>query len=49
MIKGNVKDPKTSGWTTFVGILKNAFVQAFHESLTNEIRFKEPASTADNK
>jgi len=40
-IKGNVKDPKTSGWSTFVGILKNAFVQAFHESLTNEIKFKQ--------
>jgi len=42
-IKGNVKDLKTSGWATFVGILKNAFVQAFHESLTNEIKFKAPA------
>jgi uncharacterized protein involved in outer membrane biogenesis len=41
-IKGNVKDPKTSGWTTFVGVLKNAFVHAFHESLGNEIKFKEP-------
>jgi len=36
---------KTSGWSTFVGILKNAFVEAFHESLTNEIKFKEPAKT----
>ncbi|MBB6107796.1 protein of unknown function [Mucilaginibacter lappiensis] len=44
-IKGSVKDPKTSGWATFVGILKNAFVQAFHESLTNEIKFKEPAKS----
>jgi hypothetical protein len=44
-IKGNVKDPKTSGWATFVGILKNAFIQAFHESLTNEIKFKEPAKS----
>jgi hypothetical protein len=48
-IKGNVKDPKTSGWSTFVGILKNAFVQAFHESLTNEIKFKQPAGTTDSK
>ena len=40
-IHGNVKDPKTSGWTTFVGILKNAFIQAFHESLTNELKFHE--------
>lgn len=40
-IKGNVKDPKTSGWATFVGILKNAFVHAFHESLTNELKFRQ--------
>ena len=44
-IKGNVKDLKTSGWATFVGILKNAFVQAFHESLTNELKAKEPADS----
>jgi hypothetical protein len=41
-IHGNIKDPKTNGWTTFVGILKNAFVQAFHESLSNELKAKEP-------
>lgn len=45
-IKGNVKDPKTSGWATFVGVLKNAFVQAFHESLSNEIKAKQPADAA---
>ena len=39
-IHGNVKDPKTSGWATFVNILKNAFVQAFHESLTSELKSK---------
>lgn len=44
-IKGNVKDPKTSGWATFVGVLKNAFVHAFHESLTNEIKFKQSPRT----
>ena len=43
-IKGNIKDPKTSGWATFVGILKNAFVQAFHESISNEIKGKEPST-----
>ncbi len=42
-IKGNVKDLKTSGWAAFVGILKNAFVQAFHESLSNEIKAQRPA------
>jgi len=35
-IKGNIKNPKTSGWATFVGFLKNAFVHAFRESITNE-------------
>lgn len=44
-IKGNVKDPKTSGWATFVGVLKNAFIQAFHESLSNELKAKEPGAT----
>jgi hypothetical protein len=44
-IKGNIKDPKTSGWATFVGILKNAFVQAFHESISNEIKFQQPPKT----
>jgi len=42
-IHGNVKDPKTSGWATFVNILKNAFIQAFHESLSSELKAKEPA------
>jgi hypothetical protein len=40
-IKGNIKDPKTSGWATFVGFLKNAFVQAFKESITNEAKAKQ--------
>lgn len=44
-IKGNIKDPKTSGWATFVGVLKNAFIQAFHESLSNELKAKEPGTT----
>ncbi len=40
-IKGNVKDPETSGWQTFVNILKNAFVRAFHESLSNELKYRQ--------
>jgi hypothetical protein len=32
-LKGNIKDPKTSGWQTFLGILKNAFIQALREAL----------------
>lgn len=40
-IHGNIKDPRTSGWATFVNILKNAFVQAFHESLSSELKAKQ--------
>lgn len=43
-IKGNVKDPKTSGWATFVNVLRNAFIQAFHESLGSELKAKAPVS-----
>lgn len=39
-IEGNVNDPKSSSWETFVGILQNAFVRAFHESLGNELKSK---------
>ena len=35
-VKGNIKNPKISGWATFVGVLRNAFVRAFTESITNE-------------
>ncbi|TSJ36405.1 DUF748 domain-containing protein [Mucilaginibacter corticis] len=42
-IKGNIKDPKTSGWASFVGILRNAFVHAFHESLSSELTAQKPA------
>ncbi|MDN3551175.1 DUF748 domain-containing protein [Mucilaginibacter aquaedulcis] len=37
-IEGNIKNPKTSSWATFVGFLKNAFVHAFKESITNEAK-----------
>jgi uncharacterized protein involved in outer membrane biogenesis len=36
-IKGNINNPKTSGWATFLGVLKNAFIKALHESISNEI------------
>ena len=36
-IKGNVKDVKTSGWQTFVGVLKNAFIKALHEGITGRL------------
>ncbi len=41
-IKGNIKDPKTGGWTAFVGVLKNAFIQALHESLGSEMKYRQP-------
>lgn len=40
-IKGNIRDPKTSGWTAFAGILKNAFIQALHESLSSELKYRD--------
>jgi hypothetical protein len=40
-INGNIKDPETSGWVTFLNVLKNAFVKAFHESLQNELQSKD--------
>jgi hypothetical protein len=40
-IKGNINDPKTSGWATFLGVLKNAFIKALHESIGNEVGSKE--------
>jgi hypothetical protein len=42
-LKGNIKDVKTSGWQTFIGILKNAFIQALHESISGGIKDKDPA------
>ncbi|MGN6639021.1 MAG: DUF748 domain-containing protein [Mucilaginibacter sp.] len=32
-LHGNVNNPKTSAWETFLGILKNAFIQALHEKI----------------
>jgi len=43
-IHGNIKDPKTSSWAAFVGFLKNAFVQAFKESITNEAKGQQGSS-----
>ncbi|WP_158795496.1 DUF748 domain-containing protein [Pedobacter sp. L105] len=42
-IKGNIRDPKTSGWQTFLGILKNAFIKALQERIGNEVKSQEPA------
>jgi hypothetical protein len=32
-ISGNLNDAKTSGWQTFVGVLKNAFIKAFTQGI----------------
>jgi len=32
-ISGNLNNPDTSGWQTFVGILKNAFIKAFTQGI----------------
>jgi hypothetical protein len=32
-ISGNLNNPKTSGWETFVGVLKNAFIKAFTQGI----------------
>ncbi|MET1054350.1 MAG: DUF748 domain-containing protein [Pedobacter sp.] len=36
-IKGNVSDPETSGWKTFLGILKNAFIKAFNQGIEGSL------------
>ncbi|AMR32325.1 hypothetical protein A0256_13295 [Mucilaginibacter sp. PAMC 26640] len=36
-IKGNIKNLKTDGWKTFVGVLKNAFVKAFKQGIDSEV------------
>jgi hypothetical protein len=32
-ISGNLNNPQTSGWETFVGVLKNAFIKAFTQGI----------------
>jgi hypothetical protein len=36
-ISGNLNDPKTSGWQTFVGVLRNAFIKAFTQGIDGAI------------
>jgi hypothetical protein len=40
-IKGNIHDLKTSGWQTFLGVLRNAFIRALHESVGNELKGRQ--------
>lgn len=36
-VQGNVKDPETSAWATFLGILKNAFIEAFNQGIEGSL------------
>jgi hypothetical protein len=36
-IEGNIKDLKTDGWKTFVGVLRNAFVKAFQQGIDGSV------------
>lgn len=36
-IEGNIKDLKTDGWRTFVGVLRNAFIKAFKQGIDGEL------------
>nr|AGU12347.1 protein of unknown function DUF748 [uncultured organism] len=36
-ITGNIKDPKTNGWKTFLGVLKNAFIKAFNQGIEGSL------------
>lgn len=37
-ISGNLNDPDTSGWQTFVGVLRNAFIKAFTQGIDGTIK-----------
>lgn len=36
-IKGNVNNPETNGWATFLGILKNAFIEALNRGIEGSV------------
>ncbi|WP_345951905.1 DUF748 domain-containing protein [Mucilaginibacter sp. PAMB04274] len=36
-ISGNLNNPETSGWQTFVGVLRNAFIKAFTQGIDGTI------------
>lgn len=37
-IQGNINSPETNGWETFVGILKNAFIEALNQGIEGSIK-----------
>lgn len=43
-IKGNIKDLQTGGWAAFIGVLKNAFIKAFRESIAGNVPGEEQKS-----
>ncbi|WP_158827604.1 DUF748 domain-containing protein [Mucilaginibacter lacusdianchii] len=36
-ISGNIRDPKTSSWKTFLGVLKNGFIKAFNQGIEGSL------------
>ncbi|HEY9001260.1 MAG TPA: DUF748 domain-containing protein [Mucilaginibacter sp.] len=42
-LHGNINGPKTNGWQTFLGVLRNAFIQALHESISGDNTAEEPS------
>jgi hypothetical protein len=42
-LQGSLKNPKTSPWQTFLGVLGNAFVRALHESISGDVTEQEPS------
>src|SRR5690606_1221949 len=36
-IEGNVNDPETSGWATFLGVLRNAFIEALNRGIEGSV------------
>jgi hypothetical protein len=46
-LHGNINDPKTSGWQTFLGVLRNAFIQALHERISGDNPDQESSKDKD--
>ncbi|ALI99454.1 DUF748 domain-containing protein [Rufibacter tibetensis] len=36
-IKGNINNPQTNGWKTFINVLKHAFIDAFSKGIENSL------------
>jgi hypothetical protein len=42
-LHGNINNPKTSAWQTFLGVLRNAFIRALRESIGGDNTNGEPS------